>query len=45
MGEIAKKKGILRQEFLKGQRETLVFFGEQTERDLHLENLINKILT
>ncbi|RPJ98033.1 hypothetical protein FH5_03717 [Priestia endophytica] len=45
MDKIAKEKGISRQEFLKGQLETLAFFREQTERELHLENLINKILT
>lgn len=42
LDELAKKKGISRQEFLKGQIETLAFFREQTTRELHLQNLINK---
>ncbi|MCM3541161.1 hypothetical protein [Priestia endophytica] len=37
--ELAKEKGISRQEFFKGQMEMLAFFREQTTRELHLENL------
>jgi hypothetical protein len=40
--EMAKEKGISRQEFLKIQIETLAFFREQTTRERHLENLIDK---
>lgn len=40
--EMAKEKGILRQEFLKGQLEMLAFFREQTTRERYLENLIDK---
>lgn len=40
--ELAKEKGISRQEFLKGQLEMLAFFREQTTRERHLENLIDK---
>jgi hypothetical protein len=40
--ELAKEKGISRQEFLKGQLETLAFFREQTDRELHLQNLVEK---
>ncbi|MGG3801193.1 hypothetical protein [Metabacillus fastidiosus] len=40
--ELAKNKGISRQEFLKGQIETLAFFREQSTRELHLQNLIEK---
>ncbi|MCF2132092.1 hypothetical protein L1I79_37590 [Strepomyces sp. STD 3.1] len=40
--ELAKEKGISRQEFLKIQIETLAFFREQTTRERHLENLIDK---
>jgi hypothetical protein len=42
MDELAKEKGISRQEFLKGQLETLAFFREQTDRELHLQNLVEK---
>ncbi|MGK9185739.1 hypothetical protein KXS12_26385 [Priestia filamentosa] len=40
--ELAKEKGISRQEFLKGQLEMLAFFREQTTRERHLENLLDK---
>jgi hypothetical protein len=39
---MAKEKGISRQEFLRGQIETLAFFHEQTDRELDLKNLIDK---
>ena len=42
--ELAKEKGISRQYFLKGQIETLAFFQEQTTRERHLTNLIDKNL-
>ncbi|RAS76685.1 hypothetical protein [Priestia endophytica] len=42
--ELAKEKGISRQEFLKGQLETLAFFREQTNRELQLENMLEKVL-
>ncbi|RAS71483.1 hypothetical protein [Priestia endophytica] len=42
--ELAKEKGISRQEFLKGQLETLAFFREQTDRELQLENMLEKVL-
>ncbi|MBU8589432.1 hypothetical protein Q8G31_24855 [Priestia megaterium] len=42
--EIAKRKNISRQEFLKGQLETLAFFHEQTNRELQLENMLEKVL-
>ena len=40
--EMAKEKKISRQEFLKGQLETLAFFREQVEREHELESLIEK---
>ncbi|MFP3888042.1 hypothetical protein U8V97_21600 [Priestia filamentosa] len=40
--EMAKEKGILRQEFLKGQLKMLAFFREQTTRERYLENLIDE---
>jgi len=40
--EIAKEKKISRQEFLKGQVETLAVFQEQKDRDAELENIIYK---
>ncbi|MBW0933958.1 MULTISPECIES: hypothetical protein [Priestia] len=40
--EIAKEKKISRQEFLKGQVETLAVFQEQKEREAELENIIYK---
>ncbi|MFP7176139.1 hypothetical protein [Priestia filamentosa] len=42
--ELAKEKGVSRQYFLKGQIETLAFFQEQTIRERHLTNLIDKNL-
>lgn len=42
--EKAKEKKISRQEFLKGQLETLAFFHEQTNRELQLENMLEKVL-
>lgn len=42
--ELAKEKGVSRQYFLKGQIETLAFFQEQTTRERHLTNLIDKNL-
>ncbi|MDD1515864.1 hypothetical protein [Priestia megaterium] len=42
--EMAKRKNISRQEFLKGQLETLAFFHEQTNRELQLENMLEKVL-
>lgn len=41
--EMAKRKNISRQEFLKGQLETLAFFHEQTNRELQLENMLEKV--
>jgi len=38
--EIAKEKKISRQEFLKGQIETLAVFQEQKDREAELENII-----
>ncbi|MEH7608778.1 hypothetical protein [Priestia megaterium] len=38
--EIAKEKKISRQEFLKGQVETLAVFQEQKDREAELENII-----
>ncbi|MGE7307955.1 hypothetical protein ACQKJG_29495 [Priestia megaterium] len=38
--EIAKVKKISRQEFLKGQVETLAVFQEQKDREAELENII-----
>ncbi|GAB1793220.1 hypothetical protein [Priestia megaterium] len=40
--EIAKEKKISRQEFLKGQVETLAVFQEQKDREVELENIIYK---
>ncbi|WP_404900396.1 hypothetical protein PV791_04435 [Priestia filamentosa] len=42
--ELAKEKGVSRQYFLKGQIEMLAFFQEQTTRERHLTNLIDKNL-
>ncbi|MGG3197276.1 hypothetical protein [Priestia aryabhattai] len=42
--EMAKRKNISRQELLKGQLETLAFFHEQTNRELQLENMLEKVL-
>ncbi|PEE41659.1 hypothetical protein COM71_30655 [Priestia megaterium] len=38
--EIAKEKKISRQEFLKGQIETLAVFQEQKDREAALEHII-----
>jgi len=38
--ELAKEKKISRQEFLKGQIETLAVFQEQKDREAELENII-----
>jgi len=38
--KIAKEKKISRQEFLKGQIETLAVFQEQKDREAELENII-----
>ncbi|EJQ38318.1 hypothetical protein IEE_05090 [Bacillus cereus BAG5X1-1] len=40
--EIAKKKGLSRQKFLKDQIEMLSFFQQQNKREMELENLIQK---
>ncbi|MFL7944410.1 hypothetical protein [Priestia megaterium] len=40
--EIAKEKKISRQEFLKGQIETLAVFQEQKDREAELEHLIDR---
>ncbi|MEH7520886.1 hypothetical protein COM86_25305 [Priestia megaterium] len=40
--EIAKEKKISRQEFLKGQVETLAVFQEQKDREAELEHLIDR---
>ena len=40
--EIAKEKKISRQEFLKGQIETLAVFQEQKDREAELENIIDQ---
>ena len=40
--KIAKEKKISRQEFLKGQVETLAVFQEQKDREAELENIIYK---
>ncbi|MED4061157.1 hypothetical protein [Priestia megaterium] len=40
--EIAKEKKISRQEFLKGQVETLAVFQEQKDREAELERLIDR---
>ncbi|MCE4093222.1 hypothetical protein ABE112_27860 [Priestia aryabhattai] len=38
--ELAKKKKMSRQEFLKGQLETLTLFQAKTDREIELENLV-----
>ncbi|PHC36277.1 hypothetical protein COF09_29145 [Bacillus toyonensis] len=40
--EIAKRKGLSRQKFLKDQIEMLAFFQQQNKREMELENLIEK---
>ncbi|MEH7169983.1 hypothetical protein V7088_26220 [Priestia megaterium] len=40
--EIAKEKKISRQEFLKGQIETLAVFQEQKDREAELERLLDR---
>jgi hypothetical protein len=40
--EIAKRKGLSRQNFLKDQIEMLAFFQQQNKREMELENLIQK---
>ncbi|PEB80471.1 hypothetical protein COM95_15985 [Bacillus cereus] len=40
--EIAKRKGLSRQKFLKDQIEMLVFFQQQHKREMELENIIQK---
>lgn len=40
--EIAKRKGLSRQKFLKGQIEMLAFFQQQNKREMELENIIQK---
>ncbi|MED4654816.1 hypothetical protein CN632_15775 [Bacillus pseudomycoides] len=40
--EMAKKKGLSRQQFLKGQVEMIAFFQQQNKREMELENLIQK---
>ncbi|MFB2350326.1 hypothetical protein [Priestia megaterium] len=40
--EIAKEKKISRQEFLKGQVETLAVFQEQKDREAELERIIDR---
>ncbi|MCU5131468.1 hypothetical protein OCB18_27560 [Bacillus cereus] len=40
--EMAKRKGISRQKFLKAQIEMLAFFQQQNKREMELENLIEK---
>lgn len=40
--EIAKRKGLSRQKFLKDQIEMLAFFQQQNKREMELENLIQK---
>ena len=40
--EIAKAKGLSRDKFLKGQLETLAFYCEQQNRELYLQQLIEK---
>ncbi|SDZ40833.1 hypothetical protein [Bacillus sp. 166amftsu] len=42
LDEIAKKKNISRQELLKGQIETLAFYREQQNRELYLQQLLEK---
>ncbi|MGG3528698.1 hypothetical protein COM13_19285 [Bacillus pseudomycoides] len=40
--EMAKRKGLSRQQFLKGQVEMIAFFQQQNKREMELENLIQK---
>ncbi len=40
--EIAKRKGLSRQKFLKAQIEMLAFFQQQNKREMELENLVEK---
>lgn len=40
--EIAKRKGLSRQKFLKDQIEMLAFFQQQNKREMELENIIQK---
>ncbi|MED0905199.1 hypothetical protein [Bacillus nitratireducens] len=40
--EIAKRKGVSRQKFLKAQIEMLAFFQQQHKREMELENIIQK---
>jgi ribosome biogenesis protein Nip4 len=40
--EIAKRKGLSRQKFLKDQIEMLAFFQQQIKREMELENIIQK---
>ncbi len=40
--EIAKRKGLSRQKFLKDQIEMLAFFQQQNKREMELENLVEK---
>lgn len=40
--EMAKRKGISRQKFLKGQIEMIAFFQEQNKREMELQSLIEK---
>ncbi|MED0988354.1 hypothetical protein [Bacillus nitratireducens] len=40
--EIARRKGLSRQKFLKDQIEMLAFFQQQNKREMELENLIQK---
>ncbi|PHA82466.1 hypothetical protein COE78_24375 [Bacillus pseudomycoides] len=40
--EIAKAKGLSRDKFLRGQLETLAFYQEQKNRELYLQQLIEK---
>ncbi|MED1107828.1 hypothetical protein [Bacillus paramycoides] len=40
--EIAKRKGLSRQKFLKDQIEMLAFFQQENKREMELENIIPK---
>ncbi|MGE6348849.1 hypothetical protein ACQKIY_29340 [Bacillus mycoides] len=40
--EIAKTKGLSRDKFLQGQLETLAFYREQQNRELYLQQLLEK---
>ncbi|MHC5534664.1 hypothetical protein [Priestia megaterium] len=40
--EIAKRKNISRQEFLKGQIEGLAYYREENERETYLTNVLEK---